>query len=57
MLLRIVMKKLLLMISIISFSCLCFAEGKSNDVDGDGIDATFKVKYAGVTITIYNECR
>ena len=46
------MKKLLLMMSIISFWCLCFAEGKSNDVGG--IDATFKVKYAGVTITIYN---
>ena len=63
------MKKLFLLLSIISLSSLCFAEAKSDDIDIskiknniDGIDATFEVKYAGITkklapnktVTIYN---
>ena len=65
------MKKIFLLLSIISLSSLCFAEAKSDEIDiskikikndmGD-IDATFEVKYAGVTkklapnktVTIFN---
>ena len=69
-----IVKKILLLIGIISLSTLCFAEDKSNadDIldlskitiknDMGGIDATFEVKYAGITkklapgksITIYD---
>ena len=66
------MKKILLMIGLISLSNFCFAEDKPDDAkdlskiqlknDMGGIDATFEVKYAGITkklapgksITIYN---
>ena len=69
-----IVKKILLLIGIISLSTLCFAEDKSDadDIldlskitiknDMGGIDATFEVKYAGITkklapgksITIYD---
>jgi uncharacterized protein YneR len=69
-----IVKKILLLIGIVSLSTLCFAEDKSDadDIldlskitiknDMGGIDATFEVKYAGITkklapgksITIYN---